>query len=131
MQTKLKRVPALVLFCLAVSNAGSAGVVREFSGTESVTTADFEVSAPWILDWRVNGDFPAMLGFEVSIIDAKTGKHVGQVAKITDRAGDGVSLFDKGGRYRLRINSTLARWFIRIEEISAEDAKRYTPKDSQ
>jgi hypothetical protein len=130
--SKLTVQKAFVLvWSLLLSSAAGAGVVREFSGTESVTTADFEVSAPWILDWRANGDFPAMLGFEVSIIDAKTGKHVGQVAKITDRAGDGVSLFDKSGRYRLRINSTLARWFIRIEEISAEDAKRYTPKDGQ
>lgn len=111
-----------------MSAAGAIGVVREFSGTDSVTTADFEVTAPWIIDWRSNGDFPAMLGFEVSLIDATTGMHVGQVAKVVERAGNGVSLFGKSGRYRLRINSTLARWHIKVEEISAEDAKLYTPK---
>ena len=119
---------AIATLALVTTIASAAGVVREFSGTESVTTQDFEVTAPWIIDWRSNGDFPAMLGFEVSLIDAATGMHVGQVVKIVERAGDGVSLFQKSGRYRLRINSTLARWHIKIEEISAEDAKLYTPK---
>lgn len=128
MRTIVSRAFALVLPILVVSAAGAVGVVREFSGTDSVTTADFEVTAPWIIDWRSNGDFPAMLGFEVSLIDSKTGMHVGQVAKVVERAGNGVSLFGKSGRYRLRINSTLARWHIKVEEISAEDAKLYTPK---
>jgi hypothetical protein len=131
MHTTISRAFALLLFFLVASIASGIGVVREFSGTESVTTADFEVTGPWILDWRANGDYPAMLGFEVSLIDAKTGQHLGQVAKVTDRAGDGVSLFEKSGRYRLRINSTLARWAIRIEEISADDVKLYTPKVSR
>ncbi|HSD69454.1 MAG TPA: hypothetical protein VLB07_07870 [Woeseiaceae bacterium] len=128
MRTIVSRALSLVLPILVVSAAGAVGVVREFSGTDSVTTADFEVTAPWIIDWRSNGDFPAMLGFEVSLIDATTGMHVGQVAKVVERAGNGVSLFGKSGRYRLRINSTLARWHIKVEEISAEDAKLYTPK---
>ena len=128
MDTVVSRALALILLILVTSVASGIGVVREFSGTESVTTAEFEVTAPWIIDWRSNGDFPAMLGFEVSLIDAKTGSHVGQVVKVVERAGNGVSLFDKSGRYRLRINSTLARWHIKVEEISAEDAKLYTPK---
>jgi hypothetical protein len=129
MNTLIQRTAILVLFSFAISTAVGLGVVREFSGTESLTTADFEVDGPWILDWRVNGDFPAMLGLEVALLDAKSGAHLGRIVKITDRAGDGVRLFDKGGRYRLRINSTLARWTIKIEEISEQDVARYTPKD--
>ena len=117
-----------MLFALFASSVGGAGVVREFSGTASTTTADFEVDGPWILDWRANGDFPAMLGFEVSLIDARNGKHVGRVVKISDRPADGVSLFKDGGRFRIRVESTLARWHIKIEEISEQDAKLYTPK---
>ena len=128
MNTQLNRFTLLVAISLVTLNAGGAGVVREFSGTASVTTADFEVDGPWILDWRANGDFPAMLGFQVSLIDARNGRHLGQVVKISDRPADGVSLFHDGGRFRIRVESTLARWHIKIEEISPEDAKLYTPK---
>jgi hypothetical protein len=129
MKKIIYRMTALFLLSVVSTSAGSAGVVREFSGTDSTTTADFEVDAPWILDWRANGDFPAMLGFEVTLINARNGANEGQVVKITDRAGDGVSLFRKSGRYRLRINSTLARWHIKVAEISEDDAKLYTPKE--
>jgi hypothetical protein len=128
MKTVINRFTALLLFLVIAGNAGSTGVVREFSGTSIMTTADFEVDAPWILDWRVNGDFPAMLGLQVTLINAKNGSHVGQVVKVSDRAADGVSLFQQGGRYRIRVDSTLARWSIKIQEISKDDAKLYTPK---
>jgi hypothetical protein len=128
MKTVINRFTALLLFLVIAGNAGSTGVVREFSGTSSMTTADFEVDAPWILDRRVNGDFPAMLGLQVTLINAKNGSHVGQVVKVSDRAADGVSLFQQGGRYRIRVDSTLARWSIKIQEISKDDAKLYTPK---
>lgn len=131
MNTFIRRAAILALLSLTISSAGGAGVVREFSGTESLTTADFEVDGPWILDWRANGDFPAMLGFEVALLDAKSGVHLGRVVKITDRAGEGIRLFEEGGRYRMRIYSTLARWTIKIEEISEQDVARYTPKDSR
>ena len=128
MKNILRRSTTVFLFLLVAGTAGSASVVREFSGTSSTTTADFEVEAPWILDWRVNGDFPAMLGLQVTLINAKNGSHVGQVVKVSDRAADGVSLFNQGGRYRIRVDATLARWTIKIEEISKDEAKLYTPK---
>jgi hypothetical protein len=128
MKTIIHRSTAFILFLVFAGNAGSIGMVREFSGTSSITTADFEVNAPWILDWRVNGDFPAMLGLQVTLINAKNGSHVGQVVKVSDRAADGVSLFNYSGRYRIRIDSTLARWNIKVQEISKDDAKLYAPK---
>ena len=128
MKTVIHRSTAFLLLLVVAGTAGSDGIVREFSGTSSMTTPDFEVSAPWILDWRVNGDFPAMLGLQVALINAKDGSHVGQVVKVTDRAADGVSLFQQSGRYRIRVDSTLARWSIKIQEISKDDAKLYTPK---
>ncbi|MEQ9562347.1 MAG: hypothetical protein RLN69_07495 [Woeseiaceae bacterium] len=128
MKTVIRRSTAFLLLLVVAGTAGSDGIVREFSGTSSMTTSDFEVRAPWILDWRVNGDFPAMLGLQVALINAKDGSHVGQVVKVTDRAADGVSLFQQSGRYRIRVDSTLARWNIKIQEISKDDAKLYTPK---
>ena len=32
-------------------------LVREFSGSQSTTTSEFEVKAPWILDWRINSNY--------------------------------------------------------------------------
>lgn len=128
MKIVIRRSTAFLLLLVVAGTAGSDGIVREFSGTSSMTTSDFEVRAPWILDWRVNGDFPAMLGLQVALINAKDGSHVGQVVKVTDRAADGVSLFQQSGRYRIRVDSTLARWNIKIQEISKDDAKLYTPK---
>lgn len=130
MSINIRPVIVLILLSLGVSSAGGVGIVREFSGTSSMTTADFEVEGPWILDWRANGDFPAMLGFQAWLIDARNGKHLGQVVKISERPADGVKLFHEGGRYRLRIDSTLARWHIKIEEIRRQDVELYKPKKS-
>jgi hypothetical protein len=125
----INRVAIVVLSLLAISTVGAVGIVREFSGTSSVTTENFDVTGPWIIDWRANGEFPAMLGFEINLIDADNGKHVGRIVKLSERAGNGVRLFRKGGRFRMRIDSTLARWNVKIEEISEKDLQLYTPKN--
>ena len=58
----------------------------------------------------------------------RTGLHAGRVLK-TKRVGNGVKLFNTSGRFKLRIDASLARWQIKIEEISREDAKLYTPRN--
>jgi len=116
-----------VAICTASLSALGVGVVREFQGSSNSTTAEFEVRAPWILDWRVNGEYSQALGFEIELINARTGRNDGQVLR-TKRRGNGVRLFDQSGRYRLRITSSLAKWQIKVEEISSEDAKLYTPR---
>ena len=119
---------ALSLLVFLASSADGKSLVREFSGTDSnKTTAEFRVEAPWLLDWRLSSDYRNHLAFEVSLIEAKTGHHVGRVLR-TERRGNGVKLFDKGGTYRLRISSSFARWNIRIEQITPEEAKLYTPR---
>ena len=112
--------------CLALP-AGGADLVREFSGTTTTTTATFTVEAPWILDWRLDADYEQLVALDVTLVDARTGRHVGRVLH-TKRKGNGVKLFDEGGSYQLRVSSTLARWRIRIEQLSEEEATRYTPK---
>lgn len=114
------------LFLASISATGT-GVVREFQGSASTTTAEFFVDAPWVLDWRVNGNYTQALGFEISLIDGRTGRHAGQVLKTKTR-GNGVRLFEQGGRYRLRVDASLARWQIKIIEISEAEVKLYTPK---
>ena len=127
MNTNLRMTIPVVALCLFSASATGLGVVREFQGSASITTPEFEARAPWIIDWRVNGEYSQALGFEITLIDARTGLHLGQALK-TKQRGNGVRLFDTSGRYRLRIISSLANWRIKVEELSREDAKLYTPR---
>lgn len=101
--------------------------VAEFKGTGNTTTAVFRVESPWIMDWRLDGDFDQLVGLEITLIEAKNSRHVGRVL-YTKRRGNGVKLFDTSGLYQLRISSTLARWTVRIEQLTREEAEMYTPK---
>ena len=110
--------------------ASASTVVRQFQGSDSTTTAEFKVDGPWLLDWRLNGDYDNLIALDIALIDAATGRHVGQVLH-TKYKGNGVKLFSEGGRYQLRVSSTLARWQIKIEQITPEEAELYTPRKSQ
>jgi len=115
-------------YFLAGSQSVSAEVlIREFKGDKSITTAEFVVKEPWILDYRVNSNFKESMGLEVSLVDAKTGFLIGRILK-TKYAGNGVKMFDKGGRYRLRISSSLTSWNFKIKELSASEAELYSIK---
>jgi len=113
-------------FCVTGLTASGKVLVREFSGTGMGTTAEFEVRAPWILDWRVNSDYQRSLAVEVALVDATTGFHDGLILQ-TKRAGNGVRLFNKSGRYRFRVSSTLARWNLKVEQLTAAEAELYKP----
>lgn len=119
---------AIVFLALLAGMPASAGeIVKEFRGSGNVTTAIFTVESPWLLDWRLDGDYEQMLALDVTLIDAKSGKHVGKILH-TKRRGNGLKLFQEGGRYQLRISSTLARWTFKVEQIEPEEAERYTPR---
>ena len=95
-----------------LSTAGAADRVREFKGTGNTTTAIFNVESPWLLDWRLDGDFDELVALDVTLVEANTGRHIGRVLH-TKRKGNGAKLFKSAGRYQLRISSSLARWTIR------------------
>ncbi len=118
-------VAAIMLSALATASA--ADRVREFRGTGDTTTAIFRVESPWLLDWRLDGDFDQLVALDVTLVEANSGKHIGRVLH-TKRKGNGVKLFKSGGRYQLRISSSLARWTIKIDQLSAEEAELYVPK---
>lgn len=109
------------------STASASDRVREFKGTGNTTTAIFNVESPWILDWRLDGDFDELVALDVTLVEANTGKHIGRVLH-TKRKGNGVKLFKTGGRYQLRISSSLARWTIKIDQLTREEAELYTPR---
>ncbi len=108
-------------------SAAASELVREFSGTKSTTTVEFTVESPWILDWHLNADYEQLVALDITLIEAKTGRHVGLI-KHTKRIGNGVRLFRIDGTYQLRISATLARWSIKIEQLTDAEAELYESK---
>ena len=115
---------SIALMTLPVSGAE---LVREFSGKGIATTAEFEVTAPWVLNWRVNSDYQKNMAIEIHLVDSLTRLHRGLVLQ-TKFPGNGIKLFRQGGRYKFRVSSTFARWNLKIEELTREEAELYTPR---
>jgi hypothetical protein len=126
MKNHLFLITLCLALCVISKDALSAELVQKFSGSRSTETTEFEVEAPWLLDWRLNGDYPRMLGIEVSLIDAVSGRHEGYILK-TKYLGNGVRLFDQGGRYRFKVDSTLGNWILKVKQLTREEAEQYTP----
>ncbi len=123
----MKRIVLASIAALLTTTASAGDLVREFSGEKSTTTVSFDVESPWILDWRLDADYDQLVALDVTLIEAQTGRHVGRVLH-TKRKGNGVRLFNQSGSFQLRISATLARWRIRIEQLSDEEAGLYTPR---
>lgn len=128
MTQRLFSLLILAAFITTATAAHGKDLVRKFTGSRSTETIDFEVRSPWILDWWVNGEYPQMLGLEVSLIDATTGQHAGYVLK-TKHPGNGVRLFHQSGRFRLKIDATLSNWILKVEQLTRKEAELYTPVD--
>ena len=127
MKQRLFSLLVLAAFITTATAAHGKELVRKFTGSRSTETIDFEVRSPWLLDWWVNGEYPQMLGLEVSLIDARTGQHAGYIVK-TKSQGSGVRLFDQGGVYRLKIDATMSNWVLKVEQLTRNEARQYTPK---
>lgn len=121
----MKKLTLVALLLLGSGLATAKETVRLFEGDESTLTQMFTVEAPWILDWRLDGDYDMLIALDITLIEAHGGKHVGRVLH-TKRKGNGIRMFDQGGTFQLRVSSTLARWRIKIEQLSDEEAKLYT-----
>ena len=122
----LKKISVVVL-ALGALPVLASDVVKEFSGTGNMMTPVFTVESPWILDWRLNGDYETLIALDIMLVEARTGKHVGRVLH-TKYKGNGVKLFNESGSYQLRVSATLARWNIKIEQLTEEEAELYTPR---
>lgn len=126
------RTGLLILIAVICAQAAAADerTVREFRGSGNTTTATFTVEDPWLLDWRLDGDYENMIALDVALIDARNGNHLGRILLAKQR-NNGLKLFREGGEYKLRISSTLARWTFKIKQIEPEDADRYTAREPQ
>jgi len=115
---------ALLFFAV---NANGKELIREFKGSGNKTTAEFEVKAPWIVDWRTHGDYPGQMAVEVNLVNAR-GEYLGKIFR-TKYVDNGVKLFDEGGRYVFQVNSSLSSWTLRVEELTRQEAETYLPKE--
>jgi len=118
----------ITVLCFFSFTANSKELVREFKGSGNKATADFEVEAPWIVDWRTHGDYPGQMAVEVNLVSAPVGEYVGKIV-VTKYVDNGVRLFDKGGRYRFQVTASLASWTLRVEQLTPAEAETYTEKE--
>ena len=131
MKLIIQAIAALSLALVAMPLAAGQ-LVREFKGSGNTTTVEFSVESPWIIDWRLDSDYDWQISLDIVLLDAATGRFIGGVnsgsrKNITDRS-NGIRLFRTSGRYKLRISSSLARWSIRVEQLTDEEAELYTPR---
>ena len=117
-----------VTICCFSSNVDARELIKEFKGSESRSTTEFEVKAPWIVDWRVSGDYPGQMAVAVNLMDDLHGEYVGKVVT-TKYVTNGVRLFDEGGRFHFEVNSSLANWTLRVIELTKQEAETYIPKE--
>lgn len=127
MSSLVKAIVAATTLVLAATSVAGAEFVRQFRGSDNRTTPEFTVEAPWILDWRLDGDYDQLVALEVTLIEAKTGRHLGQVLHIK-RKGNGVRLFEQGGTFQFRVSGTLARWTLKVQQLTPDEAELYTPR---
>jgi hypothetical protein len=127
----IDRILTFVLFTTLMSTSPSAlaeKLVREFSGSRSLYTADFQVNNPWLIDWSVNSHNPRKMDISVTLINVKTDSHAGSVVQTT-REGDGLRLMSESGVFRFRVDAEETYWTIKVFQLNREEAKRYTPKN--
>ena len=124
----------LTLLATATTVVTASELVREFKGSGDTTTAAFSVQSPWILDWRLDSDYENLIALDIVLVDAVTGQFIGGIKSGTRNnisyRSNGVRLFHTGGRYKLRISSSLARWTLKIEQLTEEEAELYTPRNA-
>jgi len=123
----LKRLAACAVLGLSLNIASAEELIVELQGTGNQTTAEFTVKAPWILDWRINSDYNKMVSFDLDLVDGPTGVLEGNILR-AKALGNGVRMFNTSGRYRFRVNASFIRWHLKVKELTAEEAKLYTPR---
>jgi hypothetical protein len=130
----IDRIMALTLLAVVATPATAGELVREFKGTGDSTTAAFSVQSPWILDWRLDSDYDYRIALDIVLIDAATGQFIGGVKSGTRNnvsyRSNGVRLFHTSGRFKFRISSSLARWTLKIAQLTEEEAELYTPRNA-
>jgi hypothetical protein len=117
-----------LFFAAGVLNTHAGELIREFSGSRSTETAEFNVKSPWLVDWLVNSDFPTDMGIAVTLAYGATGYHFGNVFK-TKSPGNGLRLIEEGGRFKFKVDSAITNWTLKVIQLTPEEAEQYVPKN--
>ena len=72
-------------------------------------------------------DYNKMVSFDLDLVDGPTGVLEGNILR-AKALGNGVRMFNTSGRYRFRVNASFIRWHLKVKELTAEEAKLYTPR---
>jgi hypothetical protein len=121
------KVVLCVALGLAAQGVSAEQQVAQFSGEAGGNTAEFSVRAPWILDWLVSGDPGQYEVVDVALVNAATGAYEGAAVR-SNSAGNGVRLFNTGGRYYFRVNSSMMNWKLKVIQLTPKEAEQYRPK---
>ena len=126
MRSIFLRSAAFLTLFLAM-DASAEQLRREFSGSRSTETVEFEVKAPWLVDWRVNSDYPSSMGIAVTLAYGGTDAFAGKVFK-TKSPGNGLRLIEEGGRFRFKVDATITDWTLKVIQLSPDEVEQYKPK---
>lgn len=120
---------AATLFLAALQPASAEELVVEFQGTGNRTTATFEATGPWILDWRINSDYQRMVSFDLDLVSGTTGMLEGNIMaiKALEYGRNGVRMFSQSGKFRFRINGSFVKWHLKVIELTRAEAEEYKP----
>lgn len=121
------RIAMLLGMILIPLGAHAEELIKEFKGNRTTTTLEFDVQAPWIMDWRISGSPSHVTAVDVSLFNAATGMHEGVVLR-KKSAGNGVRMFEQSGRFYFRIDAALLDWTLKVIQLTEEEAEAYTPK---
>jgi hypothetical protein len=127
----IKRIAAALILVVSCTTASGERLIAELNGSGNQTTATFIVTAPWILDWRINSEFERMVSFDLDLLDGNTGVLKGSVLvrKSLGRGlEDGVRLFNESGKFRFRVNGSLVQWYFKVKQLTPAEAALYTPR---
>jgi len=120
-------VTALILLGLHPATQAEE-LVRKFSGSRSTETAEFDVKAPWLVDWRANSDYPSSMGIAVTLAYGGTGVHAGNLFK-TKSPGNGLRLIEESGRFKFKVDAAITDWTLKVIQLTPEEAEQYKPKE--
>lgn len=124
---RLIQMTACLILGLSFARANGEELIADFQGSGNTTTAEFTVEGPWILDWRINSDYNKMISFDLDLVDGTTGILIGNI-KSAKSLGNGVRLFNSGGKYRFRVNGSFVRWYLKIKQLTPAEAELYKPR---
>lgn len=124
---QIARAALAILLGVAAQDVNAERLIAQFSGSSNGNTADFEVRAPWIMDWLVSGEPGQYEVVDIALVNANTGMFEG-VAVRSKTASNGVRLFDQSGRFYFRVDASMMNWRIKVIQLTPLEAEQYKPK---